>query len=278
MRHSESTFTSSLDGLSIYRQSWLPEGEPRAVVLLFHGLGEHSGRYAHVAEVLTAAGYAVHALDHRGHGRSEGTRVFVKRYDEFQHDLSQFRAMVEGEHPGLPLVVLGHSMGGNLAMGHVLDHQAGVKALVLSGPALKLGDSLPKWQVGILLFIARIAPKLRPQGLDASTVSRDPKVVEAYLADPLVFTGKVTAGLGAALIRAMRSFPARYSSLRLPLLLLHGTHDQLADIGGSKELERLATNAQVTSHYYEGLYHEVFNEPENNQVFADLTSWLSTVV
>jgi lysophospholipase len=277
MHHTESTFTS-FDGLSIYRQGWLPEGTPRGVVLLLHGLGEHSGRYEHVAAALVEAGYAVQALDHRGHGKSEGRRVYVKSYEEFQRDLLQFRRLVEAEHPGLPLVVMGHSMGGNLAVGHVLDHQDGVKALVLSGPALKLGDSLPKWQVKILLLIAKVAPKLRPQALDASTISRDPAVVAAYVADPLVHSGKVTAGLGAALIRAMRSFPARYPSLRLPVLLLHGTHDQLADIGGTKELERLAVNAQITSHYYEGLYHEVFNEPEQATVLADLTGWLHTVV
>lgn len=276
MRHTESTFTSS-DGLTIYRQAWLPDGDVRAVVLLFHGLGEHSGRYAHVAEALVQAGYAVHALDHRGHGKSEGRRVYVKRYDEFQRDLVQFRELVVAQHPGLPVVVMGHSMGGNLAVGHVLDHQEGVRALVLSGPALKLGDSLPKWQVGMLLLIARVAPKLRPQALEAAAISRDPEVVRAYLADPLVFTGKVTAGLGAALIRAMRSFPARYPSLRLPILLLHGTHDQLADVGGTKELERLAVNAEVTAHYYDGLYHEVFNEPEQGTVIADLVGWLHQV-
>lgn len=276
MRHTESTFTSS-DGLTIYRQAWLPDGDVRAVVLLFHGLGEHSGRYAHVAEALVQAGYAVHALDHRGHGKSEGRRVYVKRYDEFQRDLVQFLELVVAQHPRLPVVVMGHSMGGNLAVGHVLDHQEGVRALVLSGPALKLGDSLPKWQVGMLLLIARVAPKLRPQALEAAAISRDPEVVRAYLADPLVFTGKVTAGLGAALIRAMRSFPARYPSLRLPILLLHGTHDQLADVGGTKELERLAVNAQVTAHYYDGLYHEVFNEPEQGTVIADLVGWLHQV-
>lgn len=274
MQHTEHTFTSS-DGLSIYRQAWLPDGAPRAVVLLFHGLGEHSGRYAHVATALADAGYAVHALDHRGHGKSEGKRVFVRTYDEFQHDLLQFRDLVQGEHPSVPLVVLGHSMGGNLAMGHVLAHQDGVKALVLSGPALKLGDSLPKWQVKLLLLIAKLAPGLRPQALDASAISRDPKVVAAYRADPLVYSGKVTAGLGAALIRAMQSFPARYPSLRLPILLLHGTDDQLADVGGSKELERLAVNAQVTAHYYDGLYHEVFNEPEQAQVIGDVLGWLN---
>lgn len=246
-------------------------------MLLFHGLGEHSGRYAHVAEALVQAGYAVHALDHRGHGKSEGKRVYVKRYDEFQRDLVQFRELVTAQHPGLPLVVMGHSMGGNLAMGHVLDHQEGVRALVLSGPALKLGESLPKWQVGILLLIAKVFPGLRPQALAADAISRDPEVVRAYLDDPLVFSGKVTAGLGAALIRAMRSFPARYASLRLPLLLLHGTHDQLADVAGTRELERLAVNAQVTAHYYDGLYHEVFNEPEQATVIADLVAWLQHV-
>ena len=127
MRHTESTFTSS-DGLSIYHQAWLPDGDTRAVVLLFHGLAEHSGRYEHVALALVEAGYAVHALDHRGHGKSDGPRVYVKKYDEFQRDLLQFRRLVEAQHPGLPLVVLGHSMGGNLAVGHVLDHQDGVRA------------------------------------------------------------------------------------------------------------------------------------------------------
>lgn len=276
MQHTEHTFTSS-DGLSIYRQAWLPEGEARAVVLLFHGLGEHSGRYAHVATALADAGYAVHALDHRGHGKSEGLRVYVKSYDEFLRDLVQFRGIVQGEHPGLPLVVLGHSMGGNLAVGHVLANQEGVRALALSGPALKPGDSLSKWKLQLLLFIAKVAPKLRPEALDASAISRDPAVVAAYRADPLVYTGKISAGLGAALIRAMRSFPDRYPTLRLPLLLLHGTQDQLADIGGTKELERLAVNAQITTHYYEGLYHEIFNEPEQATVIADLLAWLHGV-
>ena len=136
---------------------------------------------------------------------------------------------------------------------------------------------MQQWQGTILLLIATVAPKLGPQALDASTISRDPAVVEAYVADPLVHSGKVTAGLGAALIRAMGSFPARYPSLRLPILLLHGTLDQLADIGGTKELERLAVNAQVTAHYYDGLYHEVFNEPEQATVIGDLLGWLQSV-
>jgi alpha-beta hydrolase superfamily lysophospholipase len=115
---------------------------------------------------------------------------------------------------------------------------------------------------------------VRPQALSADAISRDPQVVAAYRSDPLVFTGKITAGLGAALIGAMQSFPARYASLRLPILIVHGTADQLCDIAGSRELEAAAVNADVTSHYYEGLYHEVFNEPERALVIDDVLTWL----
>lgn len=277
MQHSEGSFTAN-DGLTIYHQSWLPDGDAKAVVILVHGLGEHSGRYGHVADRLAGAGYAVHALDHRGHGKSEGTRVFVKSYDEFMSDIAQYRTWVEGEHPGLPVVMLGHSMGGNIAMGHALDHQDGLAGLALSGAALKPGDDLSNVQIKIFSLVAKVAPGFRPQGLPAEAVSRDPAVVQAYLDDPLVFNGKITAGLGAALIGAMRSFPERYPSLRLPIWIGHGTDDQLADVEGSRQLERLATNADVTADYYDGLYHEIFNEPEQEQVLDDLVTWLDGVV
>ena len=160
MQHTEGTFIAA-DGLTIYHQAWLPDSDPKAVVLLFHGLGEHSGRYAHVGATLSDAGYAVHAVDHRGHGRSDGKRAYVKTYDEFQHDLAQFRALVEQQHPELPVVVLGHSMGGNLAVGHVLDHQPGVRALALSAPALKAGESLSPSKIKLVMLVGRITPGLR---------------------------------------------------------------------------------------------------------------------
>jgi acylglycerol lipase len=276
MQHTEGTLTA-FDGLSLYRQSWRPDTDPRGVVMLVHGLGEHSGRYAHVAAALVDAGYAVHAIDHRGHGRSEGKRVFVKSYDEFMRDLATFRRAIEQEEPDRPLVVLGHSMGGNLAVGHVLGDETGLAGMALSGPALVPGDDFSPAQIKVFGLIAKVAPGLRPQGLDADVISRDPAVVEAYRSDPLVHTGKITAGLGAALLGAMATFPERYPALTLPVLLLHGTEDQLADIAGSKALEAAATNAEVTAHYYEGHYHEVFNEPEQDQVIRDLVSWLDRV-
>jgi alpha-beta hydrolase superfamily lysophospholipase len=277
MQHSEGTLTA-FDGLSLFHQAWRPDGEPRGAIMLIHGLGEHSGRYQHVAAALVDAGYAVHAIDHRGHGRSEGKRVYVKSYDELMRDLGQFRRHIDAAEPGRPLFVLGHSMGGNLAMGHVLGNQDGIAGLVLSGPALQPGDDLSPLKLSIFKAVAKVAPGLRPEGLDATKISRDPAVVEAYQHDPLVFTGKMTAGIGAALIGAMERFPASYDQLTIPILLLHGTEDQLCDIAGSKAVETGAVNADVTAHYYDGLYHEVFNEPEHDRVLADLVAWLDGVV
>ena len=272
-QHHEASFTS-FDGLSIFHQSWLPDGDPKGVVMLVHGLGEHSGRYGHVAGRLIAAGYAVHALDHRGHGRSEGKRVFVKSYDEFMADMIQFRGLIEAEHPDVPLFALGHSMGGNIVMGHALDHQAGLAGMVLSGPALKIGDDFSPTKMKVLSLIAKVAPGVRPEGLSADAISRDQAVVDAYRADPLVFTGKISAGLGSALIGAMQRFPDRYAELTVPVLVMHGTEDRLASVAGSRELEAGATNADVTAHYYDGLYHEIFNEPEQADVLNDLVTWL----
>lgn len=272
-QHLEGSFTS-FDGLTIFHQSWLPEGDPKGVVMLVHGLGEHSGRYGHVAGRLIAAGFAVHALDLRGHGRSDGKRVFVKSYDEFMADLIQFRGLIKSKHPGVPLYALGHSMGGNLVMGHVLDHQDGLAGMILSGPALKVGADLTPTKIKIFTLVAKVAPGVRPEGLDADAISRDQAVVDAYRADPLVYTGKISAGLGAALIGAMQSFPERYDTLTLPVLVMHGTDDRLADVEGSRELEATASNADVTAHYYEGLYHEIFNEPEQGDVLNDLVTWL----
>ncbi|HSH10660.1 MAG TPA: lysophospholipase [Ilumatobacter sp.] len=276
-QHTEGTFTAS-DGITIFQQAWLPDDAPIAAVMLVHGLGEHSGRYAHVAAALTGAGVAVHALDLRGHGKSGGKRTFVKSYDEFMGDLVQFRAQIEAHHPGLALIVLGHSMGGNLAVGHVLDHQAGVAGLALSGAALQVGSDLSPGKLMVFRLVAKVAPGVRPEGLSAEAISRDPAVVAAYQSDPLVFTGKISAGLGAALIDAMKRFPARFGEFRLPILIMHGTDDQLASVEGSRALEAAAGNADVTAHYYDGLYHEVFNEPEQERVLADLVTWIRSIV
>ena len=219
----------------------------------------------------------MHALDHRGHGKSHGKRTFVKSYDEYQRDIVQFRRLVEQQHPGVALFVLGHSMGGNLALGHVLDHQDGVRGLALSAPALAAGASLSPTKIKLAKLVGKVAPGLRAEQLSSGAISRDPAVVAAYVADPLVFNGKVTTGVAAALLGSMEAMPLRYPELRLPILLQQGTADALVDITGTRRLEAGAVNATVTSHYYDGLYHEIFNEPEHDMVLADTIAWLDTV-
>lgn len=277
MQHSDGTLRAH-DGLELYHQAWRPDGDARAAVVLVHGLGEHSGRYPHVAAALVDAGCAVYAIDHRGHGKSGGKRTFVRSYDEFMRDLDQFRAHVEDQQRNRPLIVLGHSMGGNLALGHVLGSQDGVAGLALSAPALSMPDDISPVQLKIFRLLAKVAPGVRPEGLDAEAISRDPAVVAAYRNDPLVFSGKISAGLGVALFDAIESFPSRHAELRLPLLLLHGTADALVGVDGTRALEAGAVNADVTAHYYDGLFHEVFNEPEQEQVLADLVAWIGTVL
>jgi alpha-beta hydrolase superfamily lysophospholipase len=192
-------------------------------------------------------------------------------------DLSQFRELVITEHPEIPLIVLGHSMGGNLAVGHVLREPDGVAALALSAPALKVGDDLSPAKLKLGSLLAKVAPGLRVQGLPAEAVSRDPAVVQAYEDDPLVYHGKMTAGIGAALVGAMSTFPPRYANLTMPIWLGHGTEDRLCPIEGTRELEAAAVDADITAHYYDGLYHEIFNEPERDQVIGDLVAWLERV-
>jgi acylglycerol lipase len=266
------------DGIKLFRQSWLPDGEARANVMLIHGLGEHSSRYGHVAAALNKSGYAVHTFDLRGHGQSTGKRAYVKSYAEFMDDLMLVRTNIEGRHPDEPFVVLGHSMGGNLALGHVLDHQTGVTGLALSAPALRVGDDLSPLKIKLVNAIARFAPGFRPVGISAESVSRDPAVVAAYAADPLNFHGKIAARLGAELIGAMDRFRSRYSELAMPLALFQGTEDRLVNPQGTRDIENGATNAVVTAHYYEGLFHEVFNEPEQREVFDDLIAWLDGLI
>ncbi len=273
MEHVEGRLAGA-GGATLFHQGWLPEGDPVAVVMISHGLGEHAGRYGNVVEALVPAGYAVYGLDHRGHGRSSGPRAHIRRYGDFLADFDAFRRHVAARHPGLPLFLLGHSMGGNIALGYALEHQEGLRGLVLSGPALTVPDDVPPLLLQLSGVLGRLAPRLRATGLDATRISRDPAVIAAYRSDPLVFSGKFTAGLGSALLVAMRSFPDRVSGLRLPLLILHGTADELADPSGSRMLEARAGSSDVTARYYPGLYHEVFNEPERGEVLAELKAWL----
>lgn len=261
-------------GVELYWQGRLPAGDPTGVVLICHGLGEHSGRYGHVEDALVPDGWAVYGLDHRGHGRSGGRRAHLDRYADWLTDFDAFRLLVVGRHPGVPVFLLGHSMGGQIALAYALDHGAGLRGLVLSAPALA-SNAIPKAAVPVLRTLAKVAPTLRPAGIDVTKISKDPAVVAEYQADPLTHHGNPTLGLTSALFAQFGALPERARGLRLPLLLQHGTLDELTDPEGSRLLESTCGSPDITVRWYEGLWHEIYNEPERAAPLADLREWLA---
>lgn len=274
MAHTESSFTGNY-GTRIVYDVWTPEGPPRAALVLSHGFGEHARRYDHViARLVDDLGLVVYALDHRGHGRSGGKRVELKAWSDFTDDLERLFGIVAEEHPGLDRYLLGHSMGGAIALSYALEHQDQLAGLVLSGPAVDVTSGTPAVVVALGKVVGRIAPSLPVQTLDSNLVSRDADVVTRYNADPLVHHGKVPAGIARGLVVNAESLPARLPGLRIPLLLLHGGEDGLVNVNGSRMIAATAGSEDLTYHEYAGLFHEVFNEPEQQKVLDDVVAWL----
>ncbi|MBN4927656.1 lysophospholipase [Hoyosella rhizosphaerae] len=244
-------------------------------MVIAHGIGEHAGRYAHVAEELTQHGIAVYAPDHRGHGKSGGPRMALKAWDDLTTDLDSVVDIARAQVPDVPVFLLGHSMGGAIALSYALDKGSHLKALVLSAPAVKLATGTPKIVVTVGKILGRFLPWIPVEKVNASAVSRDPEVVRKYEADPMVHHGMIPAGIARHLVLTMESFPSRLPSLKVPTLVLHGNADQLTDVDGSRMIPDLVTETECTLHVYEGLYHELFNEPEKKQVLGDFTEWLA---
>lgn len=261
-------------GVELFWQGWLPADPPTGVLLISHGLGEHAGRYGNVVDALVPDGWAVYGLDHRGHGRSGGRRAHVDTYADWLSDFDAFRRVVVARHEGLPVFLLGHSMGGQIALAYALDHQDDLRGLVLSAPALA-SDQVPKAAMPVLRMLAKVAPTLRPAGIDTTKISKDPAVLAAYHADPLVHSGKPSLGLSLALVDQFGVLPERARGLRLPLLLQHGTLDELTDPAGTRLLEQTSGSPDQTVHWYEGYWHEIYNEPEREAPLKDLRGWLA---
>ncbi|MFN0028096.1 MAG: lysophospholipase [Acidimicrobiales bacterium] len=264
-----------VDGCALFGQGWLPQHDPRAVVIVAHGMSEHSGRYHHVGSTFAAAGLATWALDHRGHGRSGGRRAFVRSFDEYVADLEAFRLLVTQRHPDIPMVLLGHSMGGAIATAHAIDHPDRFDGLILTGPALQPSLGINAAVIRVGRIVARVRPTLGIMAPNGAKVSRDPAVVAAYRADPLVRRGKITAGLGAALLARAARFPDEVGSLRLPVLVIHGDADALVPVASSRNLVPRFGSGDLTYIEEPGLYHEVLNEPEQERIMTTMLQWMA---
>ncbi len=253
--HKEGYF-KGLGDLNIYYQCWLPSERLRAVLLVAHGFAEHSGRYRHVAEYFVNLGYAVYALDHRGHGRSEGERVYVEQFTDYIDDLKTFFDIVRKENPGKQIFLVGHSMGSAIALLYTSRYQDELAGLITSGGGIGRGDEPP--------------PTRQPAGqpLPTDFLSRDPAVIDAYVNDPFVYRGPVPTRLGGMMGAISDIVPL----IKLPALIMAG--NDVTDGVRSQALYEVLGSNDKTLKVFDGLRHEIFNEPEQLQVFGDMATWL----
>jgi alpha-beta hydrolase superfamily lysophospholipase len=241
-------------------------------------VGEYCGRYTNVINYFTPLGYAIYGLDHIGHGKSGGEREMVVRFEDYIEPLMAYYKMVTGWHPGVPVFIYGHSMGALITSFHLLDRQADFKGAIISAPPVKVPDNISPATITLGKILSTIAPKAGLIGLDTSNLSHDKAVVDAYNADPQVFHGKMPARLSAEMLRAMMRVTEEAGKISLPLFILQGSGDRIVDPTGAQMLYDKASSKDKTLKIYEGLYHEVHNEPERETMFKDLETWLQAHV
>ncbi|MCI0519790.1 MAG: lysophospholipase [Chloroflexi bacterium] len=261
------------DGMRLAGRGWATDDPARGVICLVHGLGEHAGRYAHMAAYFTARGFSVHGFDLRGHGKSGGKRGHAASYQAIYGDIDHLVADARERYPGLSCFLYGHSLGGNLAINYTLARRPALNGVVVTGPGLRTAFTPPAWKILLGKAMKNLAPELvMPSGLDANGLARDPRVKEAYLRDPLVHD-RVSARLGMDLLTMGEAALGQAADFSLPLLLMHGGADPLTSPEASRQFAASA-GERCTLKIWDGLLHEIHNEPEQEQVFAFTLQWL----
>ncbi len=263
----------NLGGGNFYRH-WRANEPARAVILLAHGLGEHGGRYQSFAGFFGERGISVVAPDHMGHGASPGDRTHVHSFNDYLQPLDELRELVAGWYPGLPCILVGHSMGGLIAARYLLDHQSQFAAAALSGAALQAAEPPSAFAMLLARLFSRFLPKMGMLQLDATQISRDPEVVQDYLEDPLVHNGKASARLVVELFKEMERVERDQDKITLPIFVMHGSADAMTTSAGSDAYYQGISSPDKNLKIYDGLYHEIFNEPERLQVLGDLANWI----
>ncbi len=261
------------DRKKMFLQSWSPSGDPEMVVALVHGLGEQSGRYRHWAEKFCGAMIAFAAFDLRGHGQSEGRRGNIPSMDISLSDIGLFLEKVATIFPGVPVVLYGHSLGGNLAVNYVIERHSNLAGLIITSPWLKLSMPVPGYKMILASLAGSLVPSiLQPNGLDAGYLSRDKMVVQKYQSDPLIHD-RISAGLFLSASRGGEKAVSMAGRITMPVILMHGTADAITSPEGSKSFSDNSGD-NVTLRLWDGFYHELHNEPEKDDVFSFIAGWL----
>lgn len=267
----EATFTDA-DGLKIFYRSWLPSQEPRAVVVINHGVNSHGGQYLWAAVQLAAAGFSVYAIDMRGRGRSEGPRYRIDDVSEYVGDLSQLIGLAKEREPRLPVFLLGHSAGGVVACSYVLDQQDELDGLICESFAFKV--PAPAFILGFIKLLSRFLPGLPVLKLKNEDFSRDPRAVKALNSDPLTRGEIQPAATVAALVRADERLEREFSKITLPVFILHGTADKATVPSGSQQFHRTTSSRDKTLKLYDGHFHDLLNDIGKEVVMADIVAWI----
>ena len=269
-----STFHNE-QGLDLFYRTWIPSKESKASLVISHGYAEHSGRYKHVAEFLVEQDFAVYALDHRGHGKSEGPRANIKHFGDFSTDLCLLLEQVKAASEK-KLFLLGHSMGGAIALQSILTAPKLIDGLLLSAPFLQSANAPSPLKRKLLGIISSLLPSFPVQTLDSHFLSRDPAVVKAYENDPLVYQGKVKARLGKGLLDAGSYLLEKASSIEIPTFIMHGSADEIVNPQGSQIVYERCRTKDKSIQIYEDYYHEILNELGKEIVLADIVKWLNS--
>ncbi len=275
MNHFEWTWTQ--EGESVFAQGWSPE-QPKGVVCIAHGFNEHSSRYEHVAKRLADAGYATLTYDQLGHGKTTGKRGHVPSYEAFLDSVKAILDAAEKRYPGKPKFLWGHSMGGGIVVNYVLRRKPNIAGAIATGPLFRLGFEPPAVKVALAKIMRNIyAGYTEKAELDSKAISRDPKEVAAYDADPYNH-GKITAGTFLSMYEAGKWAEDNAAKLHIPLLLMHGTGDQLTSPEGSKAFAAKAPQQLLSFKLWDGFYHELHNEPEpdRTEVINFIINWLDS--
>ncbi len=271
MAAEEATFTSA-KGIEIFYRVWQPQGDPRAVIVICHGVNSHGGQYLWAAERFVEAGFAVFALDLRGRGRSEGERFFVEDVADYAADVAGTIAIAKARHPGLKLFLLGHSAGGVTSATYVLDHQAEIDGFICESFAFQV--PAPGFALAAIKGLSHIAPRLGVLKLKNEDFSRDPEWVAALNADPYIKDEVQPAATVAALVRADERLREEFPTITLPLLILHGTADKATVCKGSEFFHETAGSADKTLKLYQDHFHDLLADYGKEDVLADMRRWI----